>query len=712
MGTASRRTTSTAGGIDESTNARYLPLGINFAGVNCLVVGGGRIGSRKARALAEAGAVVSVISPTVADRLRDLIDAGQVTWQNERYSADHLAGRSFVVAATDDPALNLRIGRDAEARGILSCLVSPGRSSRAIFPAIHSDGEVTVAVHSNGRDCRASRDVRDEIADLLERRKRPPARFTVFGVQRSNLPGDVFRRLREVTSDDLDQNEAVLLSTCCRWEWYFTAPSPRPVIRDILAAVEERCGVLLDSHRPAFYTRCGSGARHHLLRVVCGLESPLLGESEIVGQARRALAEAPGSSDSATARAFQAAVSAQPDIRREAGFGSDGASWPRAVVSFLEQRLGTLSGKTVLLVGCGRMSRNIAARLLETGADVRPFSRRANTGVTWCQRMGLEVRDTRDLQTAKAIPHHAAILSSNPGSDGINRLSGALVVDLTGELPASVSMELYGLDDIGSVPLSGEQAEGAFRAGRLAFTSALRLHRRLGNAAVPDKIRIGARGSRLSRVQVGELSDYLRILLPDTELEYVPFESPGDRDKETPLPSVIGDDFFTRDLDRALARGDVDLAVHSAKDLPDRLPDGIGVAAVTPAFAPWECLVSRDGAAMPDLPAGARVGTSSDRRRETLLALRPDAVSCDIRGNVPDRVRQLDAGQYDALLLAAVGLIRLGMTDRITQIFPLDQFPPAPGQSSLALAVREDDPDLPGLLAPLDLGERKGLPWA
>jgi hydroxymethylbilane synthase len=175
---------------------------------------------------------------------------------------------------------------------------------------------------------------------------------------------------------------------------------------------------------------------------------------------------------------------------------------------------------------------------------------------------------------------------------------------------------------------------------------------------------------------------------------------------------VAETDFFTRDLDRALLDGRIDLAVHSAKDLPARLPGGLAVAALTPAFAPRDALVSRRGQPLGELPPGARVGTSSDRRRQQLLALRSDLAPCDVRGNVPDRVRQLEAGRYDALVLAVAGLVRLGMEEHIAQVFGLSEFPPAPGQGALALLVRRSDRRLRRALARLDLGDRRDLPWA
>lgn len=151
----------------------YLTLGINVAGQRCLVVGGGRIGTRKAFTLVAADADVTLLSPTISAELQDLVVAGRLWWQQASYDASLAYGFLLVVAATDDPALNLRIASDADARGTLCCNVSAAARSRVIFPAVYADDRVTVAVHSDGRTCRLSRDLRDRIAAwlLLERQR-------------------------------------------------------------------------------------------------------------------------------------------------------------------------------------------------------------------------------------------------------------------------------------------------------------------------------------------------------------------------------------------------------------------------------------------------------------------------------------------------------------------------------------------------------------
>ena len=149
---------------EKADGPRYMTLGINMAGLRCLVVGGGNVGSRKAATLAAAAADVTVVAPLISKELQVLVAAGRVKWQQAEYASAILGKFMFVVAATDDRPLNLRIASDAEERGILSCNVSAASRSRVIFPAVYTEEEITVAVHSHGRQCRRSKQLRDQIA--------------------------------------------------------------------------------------------------------------------------------------------------------------------------------------------------------------------------------------------------------------------------------------------------------------------------------------------------------------------------------------------------------------------------------------------------------------------------------------------------------------------------------------------------------------------
>jgi len=259
-----------------------------------------------------------------------------------------------------------------------------------------------------------------------------------------------------------------------------------------------------------------------------------------------------------------------------------------------------------------------------------------------------------------------------------------------------------GLRQTRRISFAGLEAERVVRIGIATFERALTA---CPGSAHTFLVTIGARRSALALAQVREAEDFMRLIMPHARFTLATMDTPGDRDRVTPLPDVTDEDFFTRDLDKALLDGQIDMAVHSAKDLQPHLPTGLVLGAMLPSFAPWECLVACDAGSLAALPAGAVVGTSSARRREWLKTTRADLVPREIRGNVPDRLAQLEAGEYDALILAAAGLIRLGWANRITQVFGIDEFPPTAGQGSLALVVRTDDRLLREALMPLDIRE-------
>lgn len=203
-------------------------------------------------------------------------------------------------------------------------------------------------------------------------------------------------------------------------------------------------------------------------------------------------------------------------------------------------------------------------------------------------------------------------------------------------------------------------------------------------------LRIGTRASRLARWQTESVAAELRRGGIDTTA--VEIRTTGDLVKDTPLPRIGDRALFTRQLDEALLEERIDLAVHSLKDLPTALPDGIVIAAIGTRADPRDVLVSRSSPVVDELPIGATVATSSLRRRAQLLRLRPDLEIPDLRGNIDTRLRKLDAQPaWSAIVLAAAGLDRLGFSDRISQRVPIDVMMPAPGQGALAVTTRRDD---------------------
>ena len=221
---------------------------------------------------------------------------------------------------------------------------------------------------------------------------------------------------------------------------------------------------------------------------------------------------------------------------------------------------------------------------------------------------------------------------------------------------------------------------------------------------LPAAVTVGTRASSLARTQ----TELVIALLVESQRELVcetrVIATAGDRTQASgrPLPEIGGKGLFTAELERALRDGEIDLAVHSLKDLPTEDASGVVIGAVTAREDVRDCLIAHTAASLAELEAGAVVGTSSLRRTAQLAALRPDLDVRSIRGNVDTRIRKVQSGEYDAVVLAAAGVRRLGLDAAVTEWLPEDVVLPAPGQGALAVQCRADDVPLGQLLARID----------
>lgn len=215
-------------------------------------------------------------------------------------------------------------------------------------------------------------------------------------------------------------------------------------------------------------------------------------------------------------------------------------------------------------------------------------------------------------------------------------------------------------------------------------------------------IRVGTRGSALAREQAGRVIAALRHHRPDLHFTEEIIATAGDRDKRTSLTILGGQGIFAKELQAALLDGTIDIAVHSAKDLPTEPVPGLVIGAFVDREDPRDVLVSRTGQRMAELPAGARVGTSSRRRLVALRRLRPDLEPVDLRGNIDTRLRKVREGEVDAAILAAAGLLRMGWGEAITEFLPVDDFVPSPSQGVLAIECRAEDELARELLRAID----------
>jgi len=202
---------------------------------------------------------------------------------------------------------------------------------------------------------------------------------------------------------------------------------------------------------------------------------------------------------------------------------------------------------------------------------------------------------------------------------------------------------------------------------------------------------IATRGSALALWQAHHVQARLGVVAPELTVELMVIKTSGDQIQDIPLSKVGGKGLFVKEIEQALVEGKADLAVHSMKDVPPELAEGLSIAAVSARETPWDALCARAPVTVDTLPHGAKIGTSSMRRQCQLLARRPDLKIEMLRGNVPTRIQKLDDGLYDAVVLAAAGLTRLGMAARITQALPLELSIPAVAQGVLGIETRSDD---------------------
>lgn len=216
------------------------------------------------------------------------------------------------------------------------------------------------------------------------------------------------------------------------------------------------------------------------------------------------------------------------------------------------------------------------------------------------------------------------------------------------------------------------------------------------------ELRIATRKSPLALWQANFVKQQLELHHPDLQVTLVPMSTQGDKILDTPLAKIGGKGLFVKELEQAMLDGRADIAVHSMKDVPVDFPAGLGLAVICERDDPHDAFVSACYANLAELPQGAIVGTSSLRRQCQLRALRPDLQIHDLRGNVNSRLAKLDAGDYDAIILAAAGLRRLEKADRIRSLLPPELSLPANGQGAVGIECRLDDQQTRALLAPLE----------
>jgi len=206
-----------------------------------------------------------------------------------------------------------------------------------------------------------------------------------------------------------------------------------------------------------------------------------------------------------------------------------------------------------------------------------------------------------------------------------------------------------------------------------------------------DRLVIGSRGSKLALWQANYARDRLKARYAGLEVEVRVIKTLGDKVRDVALSKLGSKGIFTKELEEAILSRKIDLAVHSLKDLPTKLPEGLVIGAVTERIHTADCLVSREAVMLKNLTVGARIGTSSLRRKVQICAIRPDLEVKDLRGNLDTRLAKLERGEFEAIVVAQAGLVRLGLEDRITEVFRPEVITPAAGQGALAFEYRDGD---------------------
>ncbi|MDF2633961.1 MAG: Porphobilinogen deaminase [Pelosinus sp.] len=223
------------------------------------------------------------------------------------------------------------------------------------------------------------------------------------------------------------------------------------------------------------------------------------------------------------------------------------------------------------------------------------------------------------------------------------------------------------------------------------------------------KITIGTRGSKLALWQANHIADCIRSQYPGVDVSLLHIVTTGDKILDVPLAKIGGKGLFTKELETAMLNGEIDLAVHSLKDMPTQLPKGLLLAAITERADAGDAFISPKYGTVENLPQGAKVGTSSLRRKAQLLKYRSDLTICDLRGNLDTRLKKLETGDLDAIILAVAGLKRLGWQEKITQVLSNAICLPAVGQGALAIEARSNDEEVLEMLAFLNHQETR---WA
>ncbi len=447
----------------------------------------------------------------------------------------------------------------------------------------------------------------------------------------------------------------------------------------------------------------------HLFRVVCGLESAIVGERAVQGQVKEAYLTARKNQKlpAGLHKLFECALQVGKRVRTETQISHGAVSHSLAAIEIIEQEQVNLQDAQITIVGVNKLTEEILKFLQNKKAKMVFLANRTEEKARrLAEPFGIQVY-TLD-QKEQFLPHTDILISatSAPGTvinrEDLSANRPLLAIDLAfprdidpavTELPG---VTLYNLHDVEmKVKANISIREEEVKKAEVMIEEAIdELHEIMNRRALYTQgLRVTARSSKLSLLQVEEVFKHF----PQTEYHLVAQKSFGDKHLDLSLLNgEAPDDMFTRELDEALLKGEADIAIHSAKDLPEHLNPELEVIALYEAFDKTDSLVSRNHIALADLPAGSTVGTSSPLRKKELLELRPDLQVVGVRGCIEDRVQQVRTGKMDAVIVASCALKRLGLDAEITETLP---FQTHPMQGRLAITARKGRKELKELFA-------------
>lgn len=525
----------------------------------------------------------------------------------------------------------------------------------------------------------------------------------------------------------------VVLSTCNRMELYFSAEDEVHAsgLRD---RILEGHGLEADLSRH-FYEFEGDWVARHLCRVVSGLDSMVLGETEISGQVKKAYSAAleSGLTENGLNRLFQKAFSVGKKVRNQTSINEGATSVGAVAVDLAEQIFGDLTRTKVLILGAGEMSRVTAQSLRSRGASgIFVANRSYDRALELARLMDAQairydnwteyLKEIDIVIASTSAPHYIVKPEDVEPLRAARKYRSLFLIDIS--VPRNVAPEVAEIDEayVYDIDTLSQLAGEARRKRELEIQHCEMIieqeMNKIGISPQVPSLVLGTRGSALALAQANMTSEALRRRYPTMEPRLEIIRTTGDIRTDVPLARVaeasgiVDKGIFIKELESALYAGEIDVAVHSLKDMPSELDERFRLAAILPRASVRDVIVSRHGAGDLALPPGAVVATSSVRRRRQIRFLRPDVTVVDIRGNVPTRLDKLAATEgWDAILLAEAGLSRLGLTADVlrSREVPLyttfcdpEEFLPAAGQGAVALEVRADNTRVASLLAPLN----------